>query len=98
MTLIEIKLSIATGAILIPWGVLTQTSTLGELSLSWITAGLVRVLLTSLLLSIGVPLFQMMTLQVSPRTGGADPTIYGAVSLAVTALAFMFLVWILPNR
>jgi type IV secretion system protein TrbL len=98
MTLIEIKLSIATGAILIPWGVLTQTSTLGELSLSWITAGLVRVLLTSLLMSIGVPLFEMMTLAVSPRTGGPDPKIYGAVVLAVTALVFMFLVWILPNR
>jgi type IV secretion system protein TrbL len=98
MTLIEIKLSIATGAILIPWGVLTQTSTLGELSLSWITAGLVRVLLTSLLMSIGVPLFEMMTLAVSPRTGGPDPKIYGAVVLAVTALVFMSLVWILPNR
>jgi type IV secretory pathway TrbL component len=92
------KLAIATGSILIPWGVLTQTASLGELSLSWMTAGLVRVLLTALLMSIGVPLFEMMTLAVSPRTGGPDPKIYGAVVLAVTALAFMALVWVLPNR
>ena len=46
MTIIDIKLAIASGAVLFPWCILTQTSVLGELSLSWITAGLVRVLLT----------------------------------------------------
>ena len=65
MTIIDIKLAIASGAVLFPWCILTQTSILGELSLSWITAGLVRVLLTSLLMSIGVPLFEMANLGVS---------------------------------
>src|SRR5262245_10956153 len=77
MTLLDIKLAIAAGAVLFPWCVLTQTSVLGELSLSWITAGLVRVLLTSLLMSIGLPLFEMVNLGVAPRAGGADPTFDG---------------------
>jgi type IV secretion system protein TrbL len=98
MTLIETKLAIATGAILIPWAVLTQTAVLGELSLSWLAAGLVRVLLTALLMGIGVPLFESLRLVASPLTGGPDPKIYGAVMMAVGALAFMALVWILPNR
>jgi len=98
MALIDIKLSIAAGAVLFPWCVLTHTSILGELSLSWITAGLVRVLLTALLMSIGVPLFELANLQVAPRAGGADPTFYGAVTLAVAAFVFMVLAWVLPNR
>jgi type IV secretory pathway TrbL component len=98
MTLLDIKLAIASGAVLFPWCVLTQTSVLGELSLSWITAGLVRVLLTSLLMSIGVPLFQMVNLGVSPRTGGADPTFYGGAVVAIVAFVYMALVWVLPNR
>jgi type IV secretion system protein TrbL len=98
MTIIDIKLAIASGAVLFPWCVLTQTAILGELSLSWITAGLVRVLLTSLLIGVGVPLFEMANLGVAPRTGGADPTFYGATTLAVTAFVFMVLTWVLPNR
>jgi type IV secretion system protein TrbL len=98
MTIIDIKLAIASGAVLFPWCVLTQTAILGELSLSWITAGLVRVLLTTLLMGIGMPLFEMANLQVAPRTGGADPTFYGAAVLAVLAFVFAVLSWVLPNR
>jgi type IV secretory pathway TrbL component len=98
MTIIDIKLAIASAAVLFPWCMLTHTSILGELSLSWITAGLVRVLLTSLLMSIGVPLFEMANLGVSPATGGADPKFYGAATLAVVAFIFAVLSWVLPNR
>jgi type IV secretory pathway TrbL component len=98
MTIIDIKLAIASGAVLFPWCILTQTAILGELSLSWITAGLVRVLLTSLLMSIGQPLFEMANLAVAPRAGGADPKFYGAAVLAVVAFVFMVLSWVLPNR
>lgn len=98
MTIIDIKLAIASGAVLFPWAVLTQTSILGELSLSWITAGLVRTLLTSLMMSIGVPLFEMANLGVMPSAGGPDPTFYSAGTLAVVAFVFMVLSWILPNR
>jgi type IV secretory pathway TrbL component len=98
MAIIDIKLAIASGAVLFPWCILTHTTILGELSLSWITAGLVRTLLTSLLMSIGVPLFEMANLGVMPSAGGPDPKFYGAGTLAVVAFVFMVLSWVLPNR
>jgi type IV secretory pathway TrbL component len=98
MTIIDIKLAIAAGTVLFPWAILTQTAVLGELALSWITAGLVRVLLTALLMSIGFPLFETATLNVAPRFGGPDPKFYGATVLALVAFVFMVLAWVLPNR
>jgi len=98
MTIIDFKLAIASGAVLFPWCILTQTAILGELSLSWITAGLVRVFLTSLLLSIGQHLFATANLAVTPASGGADPTFYAATTLAIVAFVFMVLTWVLPNR
>jgi type IV secretory pathway TrbL component len=98
MTLIDIKLAIAAGTVLFPWAILTHTAVLGELALSWITAGLVRVFLTALLMSIGFPLFETATLNVAPRFGGPDPKFYGATVLALVAFVFTVLAWVLPNR
>jgi type IV secretion system protein TrbL len=98
MTIIDIKLAIAAGTVLFPWAILTQTAVLGELALSWITAGLVRVFLTALLMSIGFPLFETATLNVAPRFGGPDPKFYGATVLALVAFVFTVLAWVLPNR
>jgi type IV secretory pathway TrbL component len=99
MTIIEMKLAIAVGTVLVPWAILTQTAVLGELSLSWMAAGLVRVLLTAALMSIGVPLFETLAFPGgSPATGGADPTIYQALVVALAALVFAILTWVLPSR
>jgi type IV secretory pathway TrbL component len=93
MTLIEMKLAIATGAVLIPWAILTQTAVLGELSLSWLAAGLVRVLMTTTLMAIGIPLFE--ALAIPP---GRDPLWVEGVVMAVAAIVFMGLAWVLPSR
>jgi type IV secretory pathway TrbL component len=93
MTLIEMKLAIATGAVLIPWAILTQTAVLGELSLSWLAAGLVRVLMTATLMAIGIPLFEFLA--VPP---GRDPKWVEGVVMAVAAIVFMGLAWVLPSR
>jgi type IV secretion system protein TrbL len=99
MTLIEMKLAIATSAVLVPWGVLTQTAFLGELSLSWLTACLVRVLLTATLMAISFPLFELVAFPGgNPAEGGADPTMYQAIVAAVTAFVFAALTWVLPSR
>jgi hypothetical protein len=99
MTIIDMKLAIATGAVLVPWGVLTHTSVLGELSLSWMAAGFVRVMLTALMMSIGVPLFATLAFPGgNPAQGGADPTFYSAVVVGLCAFLFAALAWVLPNR
>ena len=46
------------GAVLFPWGLLSQTAFLCEFVVSWLTAGLIRVLLTVGIMSISVPLFE----------------------------------------
>lgn len=99
MTLIETKLAIATSAVLVPWGVMTQTAFLGELSLSWLTACFVRVLLTATLMAIAFPLFELVTFPGgNPADGGSDPRIYQAVVAAITAIVFAILAWVIPNR
>jgi type IV secretion system protein TrbL len=97
MAIIEMKLAIATGGVLIPWGVLTQTAFLGELSLSWLAAGLVRVLVTALLMGIAVPLFELLALPV-PSLAGRDPSVFQSVSLAIAAVMFAVLAWVVPSR
>jgi type IV secretion system protein TrbL len=88
MTIIEFKLAVAAATVLIPWAVLTQTAVLGELALSWLVAGLVRVMLTAIMMSIGVPLFELFAFPGgSPAAGGADPTIYQAIVMAMGALS-----------
>jgi type IV secretion system protein TrbL len=99
MTLIEFKLAVATATVLIPWAVLNPTSVLGELSLSWLVGGLVRVLLTAALMSIGAPIFETLVFPGgSPRFGGTDPTNYQAMVVVVASLVFAILVWVLPSR
>jgi type IV secretory pathway TrbL component len=98
MTIIDIKLAIAAGAVLFPWALLSQTSILAELSLSWITAGVVRVMLTALMMGVGMELFPMANLGVSPATAGPDPKFHSQGVLVAVAFVFAVLAWVLPNR
>jgi type IV secretion system protein TrbL len=99
MTLIEMKLAMASSTVLLPWAILTQTAFLGELALSWLTACLVRVLLTATMMAISFPLFELVTFPGgSPAQGGSDPTFYQAVVAAIVALIFAVLSWVVPNR
>jgi type IV secretion system protein TrbL len=97
MTLIEVKMAIATGAVLIPWAVLTQTAFLGELSIAWIVAGLVRVLVTAVIMGIAIPLYSVLALPV-PVVGGPDPSAYQSVSMAIVSLIFAVVAWVVPAR
>jgi type IV secretory pathway TrbL component len=94
--LIEMKMAIATSGVLIPWAILTQTAFLGELSIANLAAGLVRILVTALIMGIAIPLFTLLAVP-NPQSG-VDPSVFRMVSLAVTALIFAILAWVIPNR
>lgn len=103
MAIIEIKAAIATGAILIPWGVFSHTAFLAELSIAWLTAGFVRVLLTATVMSIAVPLFETVRFPgASPLAqmlmGGDDPELYHGVCMVLLALLFLVLAYVVPQR
>jgi P-type conjugative transfer protein TrbL len=95
IALIEMHLAIMAGIVLFPWGILSYTMFLSELAIAWIAAGLVRMFITAGLMGISVPLFALAAL---PVVAGTDPDIYASVILAVVAVLFAILVWIIPNR
>lgn len=95
VALVEMHLAIMAGIVLFPWGILSYTIFLSELAVSWIAAGLVRMFITAGLMGISVPLFALAALPVSDTV---DPTVYGSIILAVVAVVFAILVWIIPNR
>jgi hypothetical protein len=68
---------------------------LSELAIAWIAAGLVRMFITAALMGVSVPLFALAALPIGP---GVDPDLYGSLILAIVAVLFAILVWIIPNR
>ena len=95
ITIIEFHLAVMVAAVLFPWGLLSHTAFLCEFVVSWVTAGLIRVLLTVAIMAISIPLFEGLQFTV---TGGGDPTLYSAVIYAATAIIFAILAWVLPAR
>ena len=95
ITIIEFYFAVMCAAVLFPWGALSQTAFLCEFVVSWVTAGLMRVLLTVGIMAISIPLFDSLAFTVTP---GGDPTLYSALLYAVTAMVFAILAWVLPAR
>ena len=95
ITIIEFHFAVMCAAVLFPWGLLSHTAFLCEFVVSWVTAGLIRVLLTVGIMAISIPLFDSLSFAVTP---GGDPTLYSALLYAVTAMVFAILAWVLPAR
>jgi P-type conjugative transfer protein TrbL len=95
VALIEMHLAIMAGIVLFPWGILSYTMFLSELAIAWIAAGLVRMFITAALMGVSVPLFALAAL---PNVPGTDPDVYGSIILAIVAIVFAILVWVIPNR
>jgi type IV secretion system protein TrbL len=91
---IEYAFAVLLATVLLPWGVLGPTAFLGELSISWITGGLVRVLLTGAIIGIAQPLFSFLQFNV---TEGGDPTLYTAILCGVVSAIFAILAWVIPR-
>lgn len=80
-------------AILVPWGVVTQTAFLAELSIAWLVGGLVRMLIMAALMGITVELFGRVALP-----GDTDPGIAEALISAFLAAFFAGLSLVIPHR
>ena len=95
ITQIEYHLSVMVGAVLIPFGIFGPTAFLTEFCLGWITGSLLRVLVTSVLVGAGFPLFSTAVIAL---TAGADPTLYSAIIVALISLLYAGLTWWVPNK
>jgi type IV secretion system protein TrbL len=93
IALIEFRYAAMLSAVLVPWGVLTQTAFFAELSVAWVVGGLVRMLIMAGLMGITISLFDVAKL-----VPGQDPGISEALIMAVMALVFGGLSLVIPKR
>jgi type IV secretion system protein TrbL len=95
MVIIEYYLAIMCAAVLVPWGVLGATAFFTEFSIGWITGGLVRMLVTTVMVGIATPVLENASIK---TTAGNDPTWYGGILIAVVSLVYAILSWVIPGR
>lgn len=94
-TIIEFYLAAMVAAVLVPWGVLRPTAFFSEFSVGWLTGGLVRVLVTTSLIGIALPLFDRV---IPNMTGSGDPTFFSAILCGLVSIIFAVLSWVIPTR
>lgn len=95
LTQIEYHLAVMLGAVLIPFSVFGPTSFLAEFCIGWITGGLLRVLVTAVIIGIGYPLFSAATVGL---TQGGDPTLYSMLIVALVSALYAGMAWWVPNK
>jgi len=93
IALFEFRFAAMVSAVLVPWGVLTQTAFFAELSVAWVVGGLIRMLITSALVGITITLFDLQFL-----VPGQDPGISEALLMALVAGFFAAVSVVIPKR
>ena len=93
MMLIEYHLAVMCAAVLIPWGLWSATSSVGEFAVGWLTGGFIRALVSTAMLGIALPLFALLN---KPAEGFI--TLYNTVMLIGGAFIFAVLAWVIPAR
>jgi len=94
VTIIELKLALMLGAVLVPLAVWQTGAFLAEAAIGWILGGAVRVFVLAALLGIAQPLFS----QITPTLGGGDPDFKSALLCGIVSIFFAILVWVVPRR
>jgi type IV secretion system protein TrbL len=93
IALFEFRFAAMVSAVLVPWGVLTQTAFFAELSVAWVVGGLIRMLITAALVGITITLFDLQFL-----VPGQDPGISEAFLMALVAGFFAAVSVVIPKR
>jgi type IV secretory pathway TrbL component len=95
MMLIEYHLAVMLASVLIPWGIWRMTSGIAEFSLGWLTGGLIRALVSSALIGIATPLFELLN---KPVPGAGFFTIWQTFILMGGSLIYLVLCWVIPAQ
>src|SRR5216683_4621082 len=94
MMLIEFHLAVMLASVLIPWGIWRMTAGLAEFSLGWLTGGLIRALVSSAMVGIATPLFDLLN-QPMPSTGYFS--VPQTLLLLCCSLIYLILCWTIPS-
>jgi type IV secretory pathway TrbL component len=93
MMLIEYHLAVMLASVLIPWGIWRMTSGVAEFSLGWLTGGLIRALVSSAMIGIATPLFDLLN---RPVPGTGFFTFSQTFILVSGSLIYLLLCWVVP--
>jgi type IV secretory pathway TrbL component len=93
MMLIEYHLAVMLASVLIPWGIWRMTSGISEFALGWLTGGLIRALVSTAMIGIATPLFQLLNRSVSDAGWFTLPQTFVMVGCS---LIFLVLCWVIP--
>jgi len=94
VTIIELKLAVMLGAVLIPTAAWHTSAFLAEAAIGWILGGAVRVFVLAALLGISQPLLGNIT----PTLAGGDPAFKSAVICGIVSMLFAIFAWVIPRR
>jgi type IV secretion system protein TrbL len=94
MMLIEYHLAVMLASVLIPWGVWRMTAGLAEFSLGWLTGGLIRALVSSAMVGIATPLFDLLN---TPLPGTGYFSLPQTFVLLCASLIYLILCWTIPS-
>jgi len=94
MMLIEYHLAVMLASVLIPWGIWRLTAGIAEFSLGWLTGSLIRALVSSAMVGIATPLFDLLN-QPLPSTGFFS--IPQTFLLLCSSVMYLILCWTIPS-
>jgi P-type conjugative transfer protein TrbL len=92
---IEYHLAVMVAAVLIPFGIFGPTAFLTEFCIGWITGSLLRILVTTVIVGLGFPLFSTAVIAL---TAGNDPTLYSGIIVALMSVLYAGMAWWVPNK
>jgi type IV secretory pathway TrbL component len=95
LMLIEYHLAVMLASVLIPWGIWRMTSGVAEFALGWLTGGLIRALVSSAMIGIATPLFQLLNRSVSDAGWFTLPQTF---VLMGCSFIFLVLCWVIPAQ
>src|SRR5256714_3008015 len=94
MMLIEYHLAVMLASVLVPWGIWRVSAGVAEFSLGWLTGGLIRALVSSAMIGIATPLFDLLN-QPLPSTGFFS--IPQTFLLLCSSVIYLILCWAIPS-
>lgn len=95
LMLVEFHLSVMFASVLIPWGVWRLTSGIAEFSLGWITGGLIRALVSSAMIGLATPLFDLLNRAVPDAGFFSRPETF---RLLGGSFLYLILCWVIPAQ
>jgi type IV secretory pathway TrbL component len=94
MMLIEYHLAVMLASVLIPWGIWRVTSGIAEFSFGWLTGSLIRALVSSAMVGLATPLFDLLH---QPVPGTGFFTLPQTFVLLCCSLIYLILCWTIPS-